>query len=193
MPESEMTQANVLGLRVGEVVEVRSEREILAMLDERGELDGLPFMPEMLRFCGRRLTVHKLAIKLCDTITWTGIYRMTNAVHLQGLRCDDQANGGCQAGACCTGKRPGSSGSPPTSRTRRPATQRGRPAGPHRSLPATAGLWVGARWRGWRGRRARRGGVRLPGDRAAAGGAHPGAALACDLTWRGRLRCSGCL
>ena len=55
-------------LRVGDVVEVRSAAEILATLDERGELDGLPFMPEMLRFCGRRLTVHKVAHKLCDTI-----------------------------------------------------------------------------------------------------------------------------
>ena len=50
-----------LHLRVGEIVEVRSEAEILATLDERGELDGLPFMPEMLDFCGRRFRVHKLA------------------------------------------------------------------------------------------------------------------------------------
>ena len=38
----------MLDLRVGEIVEVRSEAEILATLDENGELDGLPFMPEML-------------------------------------------------------------------------------------------------------------------------------------------------
>ncbi len=88
----------VLGLRIGEVVEVRSAEEILATLDENGELDGLPFMPEMLAWCGRRLRVHKLALKLCDTITWTGMYRMRNAVHLEGSRCDGQAHGGCQAG-----------------------------------------------------------------------------------------------
>jgi hypothetical protein len=88
----------VLDLRIGEVVEVRSAEEILATLDENGELDGLPFMPEMLAWCGRRLTVHKIALKLCDTINWTGMYRMRNAVHLQGARCDGQAHGGCQAG-----------------------------------------------------------------------------------------------
>ena len=38
---------HTLNLRVGELVEVRSEDEILATLDVDGELEGLPFMPEM--------------------------------------------------------------------------------------------------------------------------------------------------
>jgi hypothetical protein len=87
-----------LNVRIGEVIEVRSQQEILATLDRNGELDGLPFMPEMLQFCGRRFRVHRRAIKLCDTINWTGMHRMKNAVHLEGLRCDGQAHGGCQAG-----------------------------------------------------------------------------------------------
>jgi hypothetical protein len=91
-------QNGVLDLRVGELVEVRSESEILATLDEHGELESLPFMPEMLQFCGRRFRVDKLAIKLCDTINWSGMYRMDHAVHLAGVRCDGQAHGGCQAG-----------------------------------------------------------------------------------------------
>jgi len=94
-----MTSNGVLNLRIGEVVEVRSEREILATLDERGELEALPFMPEMLQFCGRRFTVDKRAGKLCDTIDVSGMHRMEHAVHLQGVRCDGQAHGGCQA-AC---------------------------------------------------------------------------------------------
>ena len=89
---------DVLNLRVGEVVEVRGKDEILATLDERGELEALPFMPEMLQFCGRRFRVDKLALKLCDTINWSGMYRMDHAVHLAGVRCDGQAHGGCQAG-----------------------------------------------------------------------------------------------
>ena len=86
------------GLRIGDVVEVRSPEEILATLDENGELDGLPFMPEMLAWCGRRVRVDKLALKFCDTIDWNGIYRMRDAVHLEASRCDGQAHGGCQAG-----------------------------------------------------------------------------------------------
>ena len=94
----EAPRDQLLNLRVGEVVEVRSEAEILATLDGRGELESLPFMPEMLQFCGRRFRVDKRAGMLCDTIGSTGMYRMRNAVHLAGLRCDGQAHGGCQAG-----------------------------------------------------------------------------------------------
>ena len=94
-----VTGSAVLNLRVGETVEVLSEAEIMATLDERGELEELPFMPEMLAFCGRRLTVHKVAYKLCDTISRSGMRRMERAVHLTGARCDGQAHGGCQT-AC---------------------------------------------------------------------------------------------
>jgi hypothetical protein len=87
-----------LNLRVGELVEVRSEDEILATLDRNGELDALPFMPEMLQYCGKRFTVYKVAHKLCDTMTRTGMRRMRDAVHLAGVRCDGQAHGGCQTG-----------------------------------------------------------------------------------------------
>jgi hypothetical protein len=77
-------------------VEVLSPAEIAATLDENGEIDGLPFMPEMLAFCGRRLTVHKVAHKSCDNITRTGLRRMEGAVHLTGSRCDGSAHGGCE-------------------------------------------------------------------------------------------------
>ncbi len=87
------------GLRVGDVVEVLSAEEILATLDERGEFESLPFMPEMLKYCGQRLTVHKVAHKLCDTIGGGGIRKMDNAVHLTGSRCDGASHGGCQT-AC---------------------------------------------------------------------------------------------
>ena len=98
MLTSPSPEPTVLNLRVGELVEVRSELEIFATLDENGELENLPFMPEMLQFCGQQFRVGKLALKLCDTINWTGIHRMRHAVHLQGVRCDGQAHGGCQAG-----------------------------------------------------------------------------------------------
>ncbi|HKT04779.1 MAG TPA: hypothetical protein VJT31_35140, partial [Rugosimonospora sp.] len=88
-----------LDLRSGDVVEVRSADEILATLDERGELESLPFMPEMFQYCGRRLTVYKVASKACDTLTRSGMRRMDNAVHLTGARCDGGGHGGCQA-AC---------------------------------------------------------------------------------------------
>lgn len=91
--------APALGLKVGDTVRVRSAEEIRATLDEQGEYENLPFMPEMLAFCGRTMVVHKVAHKLCDTISASGLRRMDNAVHLAGSRCDGSAHGGCQT-AC---------------------------------------------------------------------------------------------
>jgi hypothetical protein len=93
------TAAFAKGLRVGDVVEVRTAEEIMATLDERGELENLPFMPEMLKFCGQRLSVDKVAHKLCDTISRSGLRKMENAVHLTDARCDGTSHGGCQT-AC---------------------------------------------------------------------------------------------
>jgi len=84
--------------RAGDLVEVRSKEEILATLDERGCVDGMPFMPEMLPFCGRLFCVSAVAHKTCDTITGTWVTRRLRAtVHLAGVRCDGSAHGGCQA------------------------------------------------------------------------------------------------
>ena len=90
--------ASRLGLRCGDWVEVRSPKEVLATLDAEGRTDALPFMPEMQQFCGRRFKVSKRAEKACDTIHKTGARRMLDAVHLEDLRCDGDAHGGCQAG-----------------------------------------------------------------------------------------------
>jgi len=54
-------------------------------------------MPEMLDFCGKTFRVFKSAHKTCDTATRTGGRWMKHAVHLEDLRCDGSAHGGCQA------------------------------------------------------------------------------------------------
>jgi hypothetical protein len=89
--------AHVLELRAGDLVEVRSREEILATLDRAARLDALPFMPEMFQYCGKRFRVFKRADKTCDTIGGTGTRRLFHTVHLEGLRCDGQAHGRCQA------------------------------------------------------------------------------------------------
>jgi len=84
-------------LSVGDRVEVRSKEEILQTLDADGRLDGMPFMPEMLAFCGKRFQVYKRAHKTCDTVFPVRSRRVDRAIHLE-TRCDGQAHGGCQAG-----------------------------------------------------------------------------------------------
>jgi hypothetical protein len=80
-------------------VRVRGASEIFATLDDEGMLDGLPFMPEMLKYCGRVLPVGQRADKTCagDGV----VRRMHNTVHLESIRCDGSAHDGCQAG-CLT-------------------------------------------------------------------------------------------
>ncbi len=82
----------------GDWVEVRSREEILRTLDKAGQLDGLPFMPEMFMYCGGRFRVYKRAHKTCDPPNGIQARRMTTTVHLEDLRCNGQAHGGCQAG-----------------------------------------------------------------------------------------------
>jgi hypothetical protein len=88
---------NMGKLRPGDWVEVKSKEEILRTLDRKGQLDGLPFMPQMFQFCGKRLRVYKRAHKSCDTVNKPGGLKMEGTVHLEGTRCDGQAYGGCQA------------------------------------------------------------------------------------------------
>ncbi len=84
--------------KVGDWVEVLSPAEIMQTLDDKGALDNMPFMPEMLQFAGRRLRVSASAHKACDTIDSYQNRRVESAVHL-GVRCDGSAHGGCQT-AC---------------------------------------------------------------------------------------------
>lgn len=88
-------------LRAGDWIEVRSKEEILRTLDTQGRLDGMPFMPQMFQYCGKRFQVYKRAHKTCDTIAfnWDSPGRsVVDGIHLD-LRCDGEAYGGCQA-AC---------------------------------------------------------------------------------------------
>ncbi len=84
-------------LRAGEWVEVKTAEEIRQTLDTNAQLDRMPFMPEMLRFCGKRFRVEKRAHKTCDTVDYIGGRRLLNTVHLEGLRCDGAAHAGCNA------------------------------------------------------------------------------------------------
>lgn len=88
-------------MRVGDWVEVRSKEEILRTLDREGRRDRLPFMPQMFQYCGGTFRVARSAHKTCDTISKASTARrVASAVHLEGLRCDGQAYGGC--GAACS-------------------------------------------------------------------------------------------
>src|SRR5262249_25452418 len=89
--------------RVGEWMEVRPLAEIMATLDGNGRLGGLPFMPEMVRYCGQRLQVVKSAHKTCDPTGESTLRRLRDAVHLS-TRCCGRGHAGCEARCLLFGK-----------------------------------------------------------------------------------------
>ena len=89
---------SIAGFRAGDWVQVRSKEEILGTLDANGRLDELPFMPEMLAFCGKVMRIGKRAHKTCDPALGIGGRKMSGTVHLENVRCNGAAHDGCEAG-----------------------------------------------------------------------------------------------
>jgi hypothetical protein len=83
-------------LTPGEVVEVRSADEILSTLDADGTLDRLPFMPEMLAFCGRQFRITAQAFKTC--VDDGEMRQIDDTVFLEEVRCDGGSHAGCDRG-----------------------------------------------------------------------------------------------
>jgi hypothetical protein len=90
-----------MNLRSGDLVEVNTPEQILRTLDADGTLDRLPFMPEMLEFCGRRFRVSKRVVKTCSyTGSGTNMraFRTGDIVTLDGLRCSGADHDDCPKG-----------------------------------------------------------------------------------------------
>jgi len=84
----------VLNLKPGELVEVKSEREILATLDADGKNRGLLWMRGMRSYCGKRYRVFKRV----ETILLESngkLRKMRNTVLLEGVMCDGSEFFGC--------------------------------------------------------------------------------------------------
>jgi hypothetical protein len=86
-------------LRPGDLVEVKTPEEILQTLDAEGTLNDLPFMPEMLVFCGQRFRISRRAAMTCASIP--GMisprgFKTHDVVTLDNVRCSGAAHDGCQ-------------------------------------------------------------------------------------------------
>ena len=71
----------------GAMVRVRSADQILATLDEHGMLGGIPFVPQMLEYCGRLVKVQSKAGAVCASNQQTAIRRMNDTYVLDIPRC----------------------------------------------------------------------------------------------------------
>lgn len=73
---------------------VKSLDTILATLDQDGKLEGMPFMPEMTRFCGQSFRITCLPAMSC--VEGAGFRSLTGFVFLENLRCNGQYHDNCQ-------------------------------------------------------------------------------------------------
>jgi hypothetical protein len=85
--------------RVCDLVEIKSLQEIAETLDTSGSIAGLPFMPEMVRYCGQQFRAYRVIDKIYDYGRTKKLRRLDDSLSLLGLRCDGSVHGGCQA-AC---------------------------------------------------------------------------------------------
>lgn len=91
-------------IMVGDTVEVRGPSEISETLDSDGALDGLPFMPEMLEYCGKRFKVIHKASRTCvafmsrDLSLRMAQFAQDDVFFLEGLRCNGIDHDGCGRG-----------------------------------------------------------------------------------------------
>lgn len=81
----------------GDAVRIRPLPEILATLDAHASLDGMPFQPEMMRFCGGEARVFRCLDKIYDYGRTKHMRRLEGCVLLSNLRCDGSAHDGCEA------------------------------------------------------------------------------------------------
>ena len=83
----------------GDAIRIRPLPEILATLDANASLDGMPFQPEMMKFCGGEARVFRCLDKIYDYGRTKHMRRLEGCVLLSNLRCDGSAHDGC--GATC--------------------------------------------------------------------------------------------
>lgn len=86
--------SEVLGLRPGELVEVKSIDEILTTLGPDRKYKGLLWMTGMRKYCGKRYRVFK-RIENILLETNGDSRKMMNTVILEGVMCDGAEFGGC--------------------------------------------------------------------------------------------------
>ncbi|MEO1529238.1 MAG: hypothetical protein AAFX06_27780 [Planctomycetota bacterium] len=83
---------------VGQWVYVRPAAEIESTLDGEQCLEGMPFMPEMRRFCGKRFRIERWATNVCLQGVAVRFSTLDDCLILDTPRCNGEHHGGCQMG-----------------------------------------------------------------------------------------------
>jgi hypothetical protein len=84
-----------LGLKPGDLVQVRSPQEIALTLDEKGLDRGLSFDREMLPFCGKTFRVRDRVERLVDDKTGRLLNIRRDCIVLEGVVCSGERSTNC--------------------------------------------------------------------------------------------------
>ena len=84
-----------LGLRPGDLVQVRPPAEIESTLDEKGMNRGLSFDREMLPYCGRTVRVKDTVDRIIDDKTGRMLKIPKDSLILEGAVCSGERTPGC--------------------------------------------------------------------------------------------------
>jgi hypothetical protein len=90
-----------LNLKPGDLVEVKSEKEIFETLDVNGQHRGLAFFKEMVKFCGKRFRVYKRLRRIILEASGEMREMKTPTVLLEGVLCDGEFHGNCDRSCFC--------------------------------------------------------------------------------------------
>jgi hypothetical protein len=84
----------------GKFVRIKNEKEIFDSLDNNSSFEKLPFMPEMLEFCGSIFQIQSVVNKTCYEHNGLqfGEFPQNNVVTLKNVRCNGAHHADCQRG-----------------------------------------------------------------------------------------------
>lgn len=84
-------------LKQKDLVRVKSLKQIINTLDVDGCLDGLPFMPEMVGYCGKTYRISFKVEKTCvdNPVMYMAEFKNNDVYFLEDLRCSGANHDGC--------------------------------------------------------------------------------------------------
>jgi hypothetical protein len=89
------TPTEVLNLRPGELVEIKSKEEILETLDTKGMNRGMTFDGEQIKYCGQRARVLRRVERILDERTGKMMHFKNDCIVLEGVTCTGKYNQYC--------------------------------------------------------------------------------------------------
>lgn len=87
LKNNQESSIEILSLKPGEKIRIKSYDQIKRTLDNNGKYQGLAFTPAQIKYCGGTYIVLKRLEKAFDERRWK-LFKVKNTVLLEGVVCD---------------------------------------------------------------------------------------------------------